>query len=143
MELKDGDVEKLNQILEYLSKGGIIPPYGNLPECFNFDAQDYARLKVIFLDHRAAETFGNGSIKLNANTRNYLNANYFNEVYDKQNRDRETEDLKIKNLSLQNENLKYVEQIRRQEEAIRKWQIASAITGFLAVVVPIVLWLLS
>lgn len=101
MEIKDGDVQKLNEIL-----GGLVfGEYAYIiddraPEKFGIGKEEYGRLKFICLEHGAANDAVGDILQINENTANYLNANYFQDVCDVRQAERKESDMKHEQLVL-------------------------------------------
>lgn len=94
MELKEGDAEKINTILLYLSDNGLISDR-HIPESLSLSYAEYIRLKTAILHYDAArlpDTTTCEVLGVNKNTRNYYETGYFKTLHEKQSKEAERQD---------------------------------------------------
>ena len=130
MELKDGDVEKINALLRHIGVGGAKMNIV-VAEALNMDIEELLRLRIILTEHNAFDSVNPNAFIRNNNTRNYHDANYFGEVYNRQEESRKNKKLELEKLQLEIVKLK-------KDVKWAKWatwiSIGSAIIALLALI---------
>lgn len=96
MDLKEGDAEKLREILAYVENGKLISDR-DIPGELGLSYSEYIRLKTIVLFYNAVrlkDETADAVIQMNNNTRNYCENDFFGELYQKQQDDKRRQDQK-------------------------------------------------
>jgi hypothetical protein len=124
MELNDGDVAKLQQILRFIGQHSATRTV-EVAEKTSIGVDDVFRLRIILVEHNAISDKYSDMIMRNENTRNYHDGNYFEEVYKNQQESKQHKE----------------EESRARRIAIRngKWAIPLSITSMVLALVTLIL----